>query len=237
LTGAGVWDGGYRIGLLGGTFDPPHVAHLVIAEWARDELELDEVWFVPAHVPPWKRARVVASPPDRLAMLRLAVAERPYFAVQTIEYELPGPSYTAKTLASLRHCYPGVHFFFLLGSDALAGLPQWHEFPEVLELVHFAAFVRPPHTFDVVARMIEEVAAAAGVSSFRFSLVNTPPLGISSSLVRERLFEGRSVRSLVPNAVLAYILERALYLPPVTVDSAHGKSRFYENPQKKFAPP
>jgi len=205
---------GYRVGLLGGTFDPPHTAHLVVAEWARDALALDEVWFVPAHVPPWKRARVVASPAERLAMLRLAVSGRPYLAVETVEYERPGPSYTADTLTTLRRRYPGVTFVFLLGSDALAGLPRWHGFPGILDLASFAVFVRPPHTPDAVSHTIEEVAAAAGVSPSRFVAVDVPPLGISSSLVRRRLCEGRSVRSLVPDAVLTYILERALYLPP-----------------------
>ncbi|MBT9252693.1 MAG: nicotinate-nucleotide adenylyltransferase [Brockia lithotrophica] len=214
LTEPDARKGGYRVGLLGGTFDPPHAAHLIVAEWARDALALEEVWFVPAHVPPWKRARVVASPSDRLAMLRLAVAGRPYLAVQTVEYERPGPSYTANTLAALRRRYPGVSFVFLLGSDALAGLPQWYGFPGVLDLAHFAVFVRPPHTSDDVSRAIEGVAAAAGVPPSRFTLVDVPPLGISSSFVRRRLCEGRSVRSLVPDAVLAYILARALYLPP-----------------------
>lgn len=141
---------GYRVGLLGGTFDPPHTAHLVVAEWARDALALDEVWFVPAHVPPWKRARVVASPAERLAMLRLAVSGRPYLAVQTVEYERPGPSYTADTLASLRRRYPGVTLSFFWGATpwrvcpfgtAFPGSSTWRTLP--------SSFARPtrPTTF------------------------------------------------------------------------------------------
>jgi nicotinate-nucleotide adenylyltransferase len=189
-----------RVGLLGGTFDPPHWAHLVLAETARDELELDEVWFLPAGRPPHKRGRRVSPPGVRLALLSAALSGAAGFRIEPLELERPGASFTADTLEVLAARRPEVEWWLLLGADMLADLPRWRRPRRVLELARLAVAERPGHPG----------VAPRGLGA-RFRRLGTPSISLSSSEIRRRVAAGRSIRYLVPEAVERLIRRRRLY--------------------------
>jgi nicotinate-nucleotide adenylyltransferase len=194
------------VGLLGGTFDPIHHGHLAIAEEARETLGLERVLFVPAAQPPHKPGRPVTDADDRLAMVRLAVAGNPSFAVSEVEVARGGASYTVETLTVLRGSGI-VDPWFILSSEALAAFPSWREPSRILELCRLA----------VVPRAGYEPLDAAWVEAWfpgaaeRVAFLAGPLLPISGSVVRRRAAAGRSVRYLVPDAVAAHIAENRLY--------------------------
>ena len=192
-----------RVGVLGGTFDPVHRGHLALARAAREELALDEVLFVPAGQPWRKEGRVVAPAGHRLAMLRLALEDEPAFAVETMELERPGPSYTADTLEALRAARPDDELFFVIGEDALADLPNWVRPERILELATLA-----------VARRVDVPQAAGerlpGLSE-RVVRLKMPLLAVSATEIRERVRRGEPIGELVPPTVGAYIREHGLY--------------------------
>jgi len=132
-----------RIGVFGGTFDPPHVGHLALAEWAREALRLDRVIFMPAARPPHKRRRRVTPADDRVAMTRLAVRGNRHFRVSTLEVRRTGPSYTVDTLRALRKAHPRASFWLLIGEDSLAEFHTWHAPGEILALARLAVAGRP----------------------------------------------------------------------------------------------
>ncbi len=192
------------IGLLGGTFDPPHVGHLVLGECARAQLGLDRVYFMPAG-DPWRKAgRDVASATDRLAMTNLAIAGNPHFSLDEREVEHIGPTYTVDTLREL-HGQGLDDIVLILGSDALADMPTWRE-PDVITAL--ARLAVAPKGMDEGQQAW--LAAQVGVDTPP-ALVEMPPIPVSSTLVRERVREGRPIRYLVPETVEAYIRERGLY--------------------------
>ncbi len=199
-----------RLGVLGGTFDPPHIGHLILAEEARLVLGLGQVLFVPAGAP-WRKAGQELSPREhRLAMVRFAVADNPHFAVSTVEFDRPGPSYTADTMGELRDQF-GVEteFFFIMGADSLADFPHWHQPHRILELARLAVAERPePEDAAFGEALAEELAEAMrqGVVWIRMPLI-----AISASAVRERVRQGLSIRDWVPPAVEEYIREHGLY--------------------------
>ena len=132
-----------RIGLFGGTFDPPHLGHLVLAEWARMRLRLDRVVFMPAGTPPHKRGRRLTDAAHRLAMTRLAVRGNPAFVVSAFEARRAGPSFTVDTLRHLRGRQPGARFYLLMGADSLADFPTWHQPGEIARLATLVVAARP----------------------------------------------------------------------------------------------
>src|SRR4051794_36703914 len=132
-----------RVGIFGGTFDPVHVGHLILAEQARDHARLDEVWFVPAPRPPQKEGQSITRFDQRVEMLELALAGNPAFRIDPIEKERPGPSYTADTLAELKARHPSHAFFLLLGGDALADLPGWSQPRRIVESAGLVVMARP----------------------------------------------------------------------------------------------
>ena len=186
-----------RRGILGGTFDPPHLAHLVAGETARRELDLDVVTYLPAGRPWQKAGREVSDPRHRWEMTRLAVAGVPYFVADDREVIRDGWTYTADTLATFS---ADEDLVLILGADAAAGLPTWHQPQAVLARAHLAVMDRPGVERD-------EVEAAAGAVHW----LDTPLLGISGTLLRARRRVGGSLRFLVPDAVLAYIESAGLY--------------------------
>lgn len=192
-----------RIGLLGGTFDPPHWAHLVLAETAREELSLDEVWFLPAGRPPHKLSRRLTPPAVRLAMLRAAIAGNRAFRVEPLELSRPGKSFTADTLETLAGERPEVEWWLLVGGDMLADLPHWRRPRRVLELARLAVAARPGHP----------LAAPRGLGR-RVRRLGAPPVALSSTEIRRRVAAGRSIRYLVPEAVARIIRRRGLYRKP-----------------------
>jgi nicotinate-nucleotide adenylyltransferase len=194
------------VGILGGTFDPIHLGHLVIAEEAREALGLERVLFIPVASPPHKPDRRVTAAEDRLAMVRLAVAGNRAFEVSDLEVRRGGASYTVDTLAALRA--DGLEEpWLVLSSEALALLPTWREPRRVLELARLA--VVPRAGFDPLGPAWVE-SSFPGASE-RVHFLPGPLLPISGSVVRRRARAGRSVRYLVPDAVAAYIAEHRLY--------------------------
>ncbi|MCI0330606.1 MAG: nicotinate-nucleotide adenylyltransferase [candidate division Zixibacteria bacterium] len=196
-----------KIGLLGGTFDPPHQAHLVLAQSALEELKLDEVWFLPALRPPHKQGRRITSFRHRLEMVRLAVLVNPRFKVLTIEKEKGGVSYTVETLPLLRKKHPKTRFFLLLGSDNLSELRSWKE-PEKVFSMATPVFAHRPRTDSSTTLGTSEKVP---VWMERAYWLSNPRLEISSTDLRRRIRVGQSVRYLVPEGVERYIRTKRLY--------------------------
>jgi len=195
-----------RRGILGGTFDPPHIGHLVLATNARHDLQLDEVWFIPTGDPYRKAGRAISSREERLRLVEAATADLPWARVSTIELDRDGPTYTADTLRELAD--EGGDWWFILGSDALGDLPQWREPATIVEQVRLALARRP----GVGEREIphETLRAVPGIES-RIDEVEMPLLEISSTDLHERVREGRPTDFLLTPAVRAVIDERGLY--------------------------
>ncbi len=197
-----------RLGVLGGTFDPVHLGHLILGEAARQELALDRVIFVPAGQPWRKGGREIAAGADRLQMLRLATAGNPAFEVSILEIERPGPSYTEVTLEALQGENPGAELFFILGGDALTDFPHWHDPQRIAELATLAVAERSD-----TALAGEAEGGLPGVHA-RLCHLRMPRVDINATAIRENVRWGRSIRYLVPDAVAAYIEERGLYRSP-----------------------
>jgi nicotinate-nucleotide adenylyltransferase len=189
-----------RLGVLGGTFDPVHLGHLVLAESARDQLGLDRVLFVPTGQPWRKEGRAIAPSGDRVAMLRLAIEGNESFAVSLIEVEQVGPSYTHVTLNEIAEANSGAEMYFILGRDALADLPNWKDPGRIMEL---ATLVAAERVGEVIAAPVQGIARA--------TWLQMPLIEISATAIRERVRQGRSIRYLVPPAVEAYIRVHGLY--------------------------
>lgn len=195
-----------NIGVLGGTFDPIHIGHLIVAEEARLKLGLSEVLFVPAGQPWLKQDRNITAAVHRLEMVRVAIADNPYFELSTLEVERPGPSYTVDTLTMLRKQLGSrASLFFILGRDALAELPLWKEPQEVVQL---CKLVVPPRIGSKDLRHLEK--AIPGLRDKVIQL-DMPVIGISSSEIRQRIAQGLPVRYLVPPGVEGYIVEHRVY--------------------------
>ena len=197
-----------RIGVFGGTFDPIHLGHLVVAEDARIALELDKVLFIPAGQPWFKSYRQITEARHRLAMVRLAVEGNPSFDVTDIEIRRTGPSYTVDTLSELRGQYKDAEFIVILGVDALREIDRWHQPRKLFELASVVGMARPGATLDPSVLN----AAIPGASS-RMRLLDSAQIDISGTDIRQRAAEGRSIRYRVPAAVERYICENGLYLP------------------------
>ncbi len=196
-----------RIGILGGTFDPPHIGHLVIAEQAREKLGLSRVCFIPARQHPHKLNEIVSPLEDRVAMLRLALGENPFFSLSLIEAERPGPSYTVDTLRELRNEHvPDAELFFIMGMDSLANLPTWYHPRELIELAQLAVLRRPGYMADLAA-LEKEIPGLAS----RVIFISASELEISSTELQARVRQGQSIRYLVPDGVAEYIETHHLY--------------------------
>lgn len=185
-----------RIGLFGGTFDPPHHGHLLIAQEAQLALQLDEVWFIPVSDPPHKVRNELTSGADRLALTQAAVALQPTFKVLDLEIERKGKSYTFDTVEQLTNQFPEDHFYFLIGADMVEQLEKWFKIDQLKKMVTFAAFDRPG----------SHISAHKDVEHIPFLEVE-----ISSSLIRKRVQEGKPIRYFVPESVRELIKERSLY--------------------------
>ena len=194
------------IGLMGGTFDPPHHGHLAAAEEVRHRLGLEEILWVPAGNPPHKAHLPITAAAHRLAMLRLALRENPRFRVELYEIERPAPSYTADTLRALRERHPSDELVFLLGSDEFASLAAWREPHVIPKLARLAVMARARVRYDTseVERAVPEVAG-------RYEIVPVPDLPLSSSALRDRVRSGLPIRYLVPDPVCEYIERTGLY--------------------------
>jgi nicotinate-nucleotide adenylyltransferase len=199
------------VGILGGTFNPPHIAHLVCAQEALAQLELDRVLLVPVATPPHKALPADPGPEVRLEMCRLAAGEDSRLEVSDIEVRRGGSSYTVATLEELHASHPEHELTFIAGGDMAASLPDWREPERVLELARFAVAER-----DGAQRAEIEARTAALRGRDRIEFFDMPRLDLSSSEIRARVAAGRPIRWLVPDAVAGYIAEHGLYRSAVT---------------------
>jgi len=196
-----------RLGIYGGTFDPPHLGHLILAETAADSLRLDRVLFVPAGTPPHKAAATLRSAAEhRLAMVRLAIEGNPRFALSRVDLDRPGPHYSVDMLHLLRDEHPGAALFFLIGADSLADLPTWSRPRELIGLACLGVMRRPGAAPDLDALERE----IPGLHR-RMMWLDAPTIDIAASDLARRIAAGRSVRYQIPDDVCLYIEEHGLY--------------------------
>ena len=198
-----------NIGVMGGTFDPIHIGHLAIAEEAKTRVNLAEVRFVPAGLPWLKTDRPISAVEHRVEMVRLAIADKPYFKLSTVEIERDGPSYTVDTIADLQgQIGAGDELFLILGWDSLAELPEWHEPSRLITMCRLVVAPRPGYSCPKLKVLDKSIP---GISQ-RVMLMDKPNLDISASVIRERVARGLSIRHLVPEPVNRYIKEHGLYI-------------------------
>lgn len=187
-----------RIGILGGTFNPIHIGHLILAEEALSKLKLDKVVFVPTYIPPHKNVEGGIKPKDRLKMVELAIADNDSFEASTFELDSKKKSYSIDTLKSFRDNYgEGVQLFFITGSDLLKDLFSWKNVNEIFKMSKFIVANRPGYPVKDVPAEVETVVIT--------------PIEVSSEDIRKRLKEERSIRYLVPEKVRSYIIKHSLY--------------------------
>lgn len=185
-----------KVGILGGTFDPIHLGHLIVADQVMDRLNLDEIRFMPNYYPPHKEMTSNSTLEDRLTMLELALQKEERFRIEKIELMREGKSYTYDTMVLLKEREPETDFYFIIGGDMVDFLPQWYKIDQLVKLVRFIG-VNRPHT--------------EGKSSYPIQYIEIPSVDISSSLIREKLRKGESVNYLLPDSVIQYIKEHQLY--------------------------
>lgn len=196
-----------RIGLLGGSFDPVHLAHLALARQARQVLKLDEVWWIPAGRP-WQKAGLGATPEQRLAMLKIALANDTGMRVIPLEIQRNGPTYTIDTLHELQTVAPeSTTFIWLLGSDQLRNFCTWHRWQDIASLVDLAVAQRPGHSLEPPAELANWLRQQGR------TLLQIPfePLDISATAIRQKVRDGQDFQTLVPPAVAEYIQRHQLY--------------------------
>lgn len=189
------------IGLFGGSFNPPHIAHLIVAETVREQFGLQAVWWMPSHTPPHKPGETLAPATHRLSMTRRATASNPAFDTSELEIQRGGPSYTVETLRALQERHPDAAFALIVGSDSLQDFAGWHRPEEIARRVPLLGYRRPgAEAPDLPPRFARRV---------RFG--EAPLLEISGTAIRARLRRGQSIRYLVPEEVRRYIEEHGLY--------------------------
>jgi len=186
-----------KIGILGGTFNPIHLGHLILAEEVREKLELDRIIFVPTYLPPHKNNSEIAPAVDRLNMLKTAIRQNKHFKVSDIEIKRKGRSYTIDTVREFKKKYSKNQLYFLTGSDLLKYLADWKDLPQILQLVKFVVATRPGYPLEKIPPYISTVSIRA--------------VDISAYEVRLAVKEKKSFRYLVPEAVYRYIVKRKLY--------------------------
>ena len=187
-----------RLGVFGGTFDPVHLGHLILAEQCLEQGKLDRVLFIPAARPPHKQEQALTPFHQRVEMLTFAIAGHPGFAIDELERDRPGPSYTVVTLEELAKKYPGAELLLIVGADSLQDFPTWYSPARIAELASFLVVPRPGCSHGEIAGVRQQV-------------IDSPLIDISSRDLRRRVAEGRSIRFMVPRAVEVYISEKGLY--------------------------
>ncbi len=200
-----------RIGVFGGTFDPIHFGHLILAEQCREQAKLDRVLFVPAASPPHKQQQTLTPFGQRVEMLALAISGNPAFQIDELEKDRTGPSFTVDTLSLLTERHSGDTLAFMIGSDSLRDLPAWYQPRRILELAELLVMERS----DWPCACPDALRASLGLGAdfnLRYQIIAAPLIEIASRDVRQRIAEGRSVRYLLPRAVEAYIGDKSLYV-------------------------
>lgn len=198
-----------RIGIYGGTFDPVHLGHLILAEQCREQGRLDEVWFMPAGTPPHKFRDDLTPANHRLAMLEFAIAGHEQFCISRVELDRSGPSFTVETLEQLRHEHPQHEWSLLMGADSVHDLPTWREPQHILQLATVVAVNRGDRSAINLAELADHFSAE---EIRRITPVAMPGIDVSSSDIRQRVRLRKSIRFLIPRAVEVYIAEHRLYM-------------------------
>lgn len=188
--------GNQRVGIFGGTFNPPHYAHLVIAEQMREELELDRIHFMPTAQPAHASGKTTIDSNLRVDMLDLAIQDNPYFSLDLTEVTRGGKSYTIDTILAFKEANPDTEYYFIIGQDMVLDLPNWHRIDELVDLVQFVAARRPGYVGD---------------SQYPILWVDVPEYEISSSDIRQRVRDNKSIRYLTHESVIQYIETKGLY--------------------------
>jgi nicotinate-nucleotide adenylyltransferase len=186
-----------KIGILGGTFNPVHVGHLILAEEVREKAALDKIIFVPTYLPPHKDNSEIAAASDRFRMLKMAIKGNRYFTVSDVEIKRQGQSYTIDTVKQFKDKFPEDELYFITGSDMLKYLDEWKDLSEILKLVKFIVATRPGYPLEKIPSYISTVSIRA--------------VDVSAFEVRQASREGKSFRYLVPEQVYNYIAKRRLY--------------------------
>lgn len=185
-----------RIGILGGTFNPPHLGHLVMAEQVGNQLGLDRVLFLPTHIPPHKESKDLASSEDRKEMILRAIENNELFELDETDLLRKGKSYTYDTIQLLKEKYPASEFYFIIGGDMVEDLANWHKIDQLVKLVQFVGVKRAGHPVT---------------SEYPVIWVDSPNLDISSTMIRKKIKEDCTVKYLVPEQTLEYIKQKRLY--------------------------
>ena len=201
---------GWRIGFMGGTFDPIHEGHLALARYARTKLKLDAVLFIPAGCPYLKRSRLVADPADRLAMTELAIRDEEGFYISDTEVKREGDTYTADTLEELHASYPGNQWFFLTGADSYCFMDKWIRPSRIFELCTVVCTARDDIDRNELEKKRERYRDEYGSDSV---ILDMPAIDISSTAIREMVRKSLPTEGLVPEPVRKYIEKRKLYRP------------------------
>jgi nicotinate-nucleotide adenylyltransferase len=196
------------LGILGGTFDPIHYGHIVAAECARDAFHLDRVIFIPSARPPHKDPDEVLDSQRRYEMVQIAARDNPNFEVSALELERKGLSYTVETMDAYLQKYPGVEIFFILGVDALLLINTWKEVERLVKLCNFIVVTRPGYQLNQEEEAYQSIPASLWE---KISILPIPGLFISSSEIRRRVAQGKTIKYLLPTAVEKYVLENNLY--------------------------
>ncbi|MGM0651841.1 MAG: nicotinate-nucleotide adenylyltransferase [Bacillota bacterium] len=201
--------GGLNIGLMGGTFDPIHMGHLVTAEEARQQFDLDYVIFVPAGIPPHKDEAAISLPEHRYLMTSLAVMSNPAFFVTRLEIDQEQPAYTIDTVRHFDCGYdPGPEIFFITGADAILEIFTWKDYEDLLRLCTFIAVSRPGYSLD---RFYESLNRTCPEMKHKVHLLEIPALAVSSTFIRERVALSKTIKYLTPEPVEQYIKKHGLY--------------------------
>ena len=196
-----------RIGLFGGTFDPPHLGHLILASEAQTQLELDRLLWILTPEPPHKQEQFITSTDHRLAMVELAIKDNPAFELSRIELDRPGPHYTLDTIKLIAEQNPNADIVPVIGGDSLRDLPKWHEPQKLVYACHWIGVMRRPHD---ESNLDELESQLPGISS-KVHYVDAPLLEIASREIRSRIAKGHSVRYYLPATVYEYINQHHLY--------------------------
>ena len=219
-----------RIGVFGGTFDPVHLGHLILAEQCREQARLDRVLFIPAARPPHKQGQEVTPFAQRVEMLSLAIAGHPAFAIEELEKDRPGPSYTVDTLEELHRRAPNVQWFLLVGSDCVPDLVHWRSPARIGKLAEILIMARPGYNVEDLVELHRRLQLPPELRLHQ--LVHAPMVDLASRDLRRRVAEGQSVRYLVPRAVECYLETHHLYrlgmassAPPVPTDQEKKNRR------------
>lgn len=185
-----------KVGILGGTFNPPHIGHLIMANEALSALKLDEVRFMPNAIAPHKKTHTDITNENRLRMVEILTSPYPKFKVETIELQLGGISYTYRTMVELVEREPDVQFYFIIGGDMIDSLHTWHYIDDLTKLVQFVGIYRP---------------GSFSKTTYNVLMVEAPRIDLSSTIIRRRLSNGETVKFLLPDDVLHYIQKEGLY--------------------------